>query len=1100
MLSCPAPSTNLVDNGSVAYQKPAAPKNVVATRGQQDTIVLSWDPVENAELYIVYGIEGSSFDSEMQPYAYTTNNTITFSYVAPGTSLGAEDEAIDIPRSFDRDEIYIFCVKAYVSYESADDYLLSASSDYAEGCFAPSTVEFYPIVSSDKVRLMWNCSNLFSILNTGLEPEPLYKTQFTVTYVDESTKESKTITAKDVGAGSDPWLFAELPASDYFTHDNRYTFTVQLSVLDDEGNSIATVSSKSVTITMNDSLLVSAIEEVSATDGTLAGKVEIKWQIPSWSLPVTRNNSYYTVQRREAGTDEWTSVIDEISTMTASDDISFNGNECTYYDLTAEQGKSYEYQVLNVFVDNTGTPREGEGVPGIAKGSVFNPDSDNLAAEWIHEDGTATGTASLSWETTSQFLPDGLAWAIERTVWHGSDDSTKVDIITDGISYDAAASSVTWAVNINEDVTSSCSVCKKANSIHTYAYRPVIIDSSSRDTLYEFGVFEIEAQLGDPVEYQIFRDFRVSNNLVKKIRLYWTVTDAYKNSNIEYSYNTGSGYINIDYIHKEGSSSYYTDIQVADGEGLSIRLKAAAGQAVSYESPNSLAGKSLDKLPEIIASDGSSGTSIDVSWDSFEAASDVIYSINEGNMVLLSSVDPSKGTASIATGTGTISNTGDRHTLKLVATDITGDTLESSADEGYVLPMPTDISASKGDHSGEVRITWKGYDDMVDRYEVLRFSSASLSGEPEAVYQASSAELNDAENIIPGYDYYYTVRAVKGSAYSEYMTEFEVEENILPGADEPANLGYSFIHSGISNVIVEELEDPNHAGYVADFIRVTFPANKTAASYTIESTLTGYEYPITYVIDDALIAGAGGIYTNGKGSDEVGYVAYDEDEGTITINTDAGILNNNLEIEDIYIIGNSKDSISTTDSIRTSTGNANRNPHLYDYINIFNSVLSETLTDADDNMDGWAEYSWNDRMYYGSGYTIERAVRSIGWSNGSISFSGRRGNEYPVTLSNAGNLTLDVNIIAGTGYPLQRVATGDNDGSIENTLTFNTVSVGTSSLNVKDVTIKIWKLNASPTDSTKSGSYWVTPEFGSESTEQIYSQIGNMIPNVPNIR
>ena len=105
---------------------------------------------------------------------------------------------------------------------------------------------------------------------------------------------------------------------------------------------------------------------------------------------------------------------------------------------------------------------------------------------------------------------------------------------------------------------------------------------------------------------------------------------------------------------------------------------------------------------------------------------------------------------------------------------------------------------------------------------------------------------------------------------------------------------------------------------------------------------------------------------------------------------------------------------------------------------------------------------------------------------------------YPVTLTNDNNISIDVTI--GIGYPLNRIATEDSDASIENHLTFNTVSVGTSSLNIKSATIKIKNLNTSSSNHSYSGSYWVTPEFGSESSEQIYSQIGNMIPNTPNIR
>ena len=1099
-VSCPAPSSNLVDNGSVAYQKPQAPKNLIATRGQQDSIVLTWDAVDNAELYIVYGIEGSSFDSEMQPYAYTSNNSITFNYVSPGTSLGPEGEAVDIPREFDRDDIYIFAVKAYVSYDGANDYLLSENSDYAEGCFAPSTVEFYPIVSSDKVRLMWNCSNLFSILNTGLEPEPLYKTEFTISFVDETTNETKTLSASDVGATSDPWLFAELNAAEYFTHDNRYTFSIILSILDDAGNSIATVSSESVTITMNDSLIVSPVTNLTVSDGTLAGMIEVKWTIPSWSLPVSRSNSYYTVERRESGSSEWIAVVDEISNLTASEAITFSGSECTFQDTTAESGIRYEYRVRNVFVDNEGTPRECEGELEIQSGSIFTPDARNTSLEWT-DNNDNTGIAAFSWSTSSIFLPEGLNWAIEKSIWHGVSDTISIEYYDDGVAYTEENSNVVWSTSITEDV-STCSSCSQSNSIHSYEYRLVILDSSD-NVVYEVASFDGEYSLGNPIQDMIFRNFSASTNLVGRIRLYWDVIDSYSSSNIVYTYSTED----IDQVLEpvsDGDNSYYADITVSDGVSLDITLKATTG-TVDYSSPSAITGKALDSLFGInfAAGDGTSGTSIELTWNSFEREQNVIYDVRSGNDILISSIDPSLGAASVPLSSG-INNTGTTYDLSIVATDVLGKTLSSNIDAGYVLPMPTDINVTKGDYSGRITISWTGYDGMVDNYQILRYSNSSLSGEPEATFSAEGNSYDDTA-VSPASDYYYTVQSVKGGAESEYMTEFSNEVNILPGVDEPANLGYTFIHSGISNATIEELEDPEHSGYVADFIRVTFPANKSAASYTIQSSERGYEYPITYMMN-TLTELSGDIYTNGLEDSDVGYIAYNSDDGTITINTDAGILNENLEIETMYIIGNSKDDSAHTDSVQNVTGNANRNPNIYDYINIFNSVLSETLTDADDRLYGnWTVAAGSDANYEApdDSYTIVRAIFWTVGSRGSISFNNRHGEEYPVVLSsdesNVIQTELDATGLINTNSLLMIAPDTGND-SIENTLSFpNRVSVDNSSLNIKNTTIRLKSLNVEQNNNTQSGTYWITPAYGDEE-EVNYSDVSELIPNIPNIR
>ena len=318
LTACPAPAPNLTDEGSVPFQKPQAPVNVVATRGNQDQITLSWDPVENAELYIVYGIEGSSFTDEMQPYAYTTNNAITFSYVAPGSSLGDSGTgAIEIPRAFDRNEIYIFCVRSYVSFDESGDYLLSDNSDYTEGCFAPESIDFHAVVTKNEIRLYWNSSNLFSLLSTGSKPSALYKTDFVLQYRDTSTgaTDTSTKTYSNKPTSSSPWLYAEIPVTGDFIHNHSYEFSVTMNILDDSGSTKATVTSAPVNISMTDDLtIVNPITEIKATNGTVARAVLVSWVNPEWSLPLSRNLAFFKIERSEGETGNFEIILDEIST------------------------------------------------------------------------------------------------------------------------------------------------------------------------------------------------------------------------------------------------------------------------------------------------------------------------------------------------------------------------------------------------------------------------------------------------------------------------------------------------------------------------------------------------------------------------------------------------------------------------------------------------------------------------------------------------------------------------------------------------------------------------------------------------------------------
>ncbi len=1094
--SCPAPAPNQTDEGSVAYQKPQAPRNVKATCGMDNQITLSWDPVENASLYIVYGVEGSEFGSEMQPYAYTSATTMTFQYVAPGTPVDTDaDGTITIPRDFDKDEIYIFAVRSYVSYDTGD-YLLSDNSDFAEGCFAPSTVEFHAVVTSDSVRLYWNCSNLFSLLSTGLEPKALYRTDFTISYTDTTTGESRKITRKDVG-GSDPWLHADLRASKYFTHGHEYEFTIQLSVLDAAGASLAMVTSSPVDVTMTDSLIVSPIEEemISASDGTVSKAIELEWTVPSWSLPVSRSNTYFQIDRRESD-GEWETIIDEITTAMQSKAIEEAAQKYTFRDEDVEDGKRYEYRIYNAHVDAEGQMRICEEEPVTVEGSPFSPIAESLSAEWNPSETKDSGTATLKWNTASAELPEDLTWAIERTVWHGAKDQTAVDYITEGITSQEStsrkrrSSSIQFTATIKEILSECDKGCD--NQIHTYSYAPVIIKGSN-EVIYRFGSFEFNEtpSLGEPIEHQIFRNLTASNNLVRKIRIEWNVMDDYKDKTISYQYAIDKAEYKDISVQQEGSISY-ADISVSDSTEHTIKLMATSGGTDAYESPSTVTGNALKDLDDIDlkASEGTSGESITLTWNGFTPVSEVKYCITTDSNEY--PIDPSTGSATISEG---LSNKGEKYTFKFVAKDRLGESIESKEAEGYILPEPKLTSVSKGDYNDRIVIEWEDLGDMVESYEVLRFASASMTGDYVSFVTAENTYEDKDAGI--GTDYFYTVRSKKGNAVSTYEDEFKTVKNILPDLEQE-NVGYKFNPSRGTTIEVKELEDPNKSGYVAPYIQVAFPANKTCATYSIKSSESKFENEVIYDVSN--LQAKGSIYTNDKSENEAGYIAYDEKTGIITINTDAGILDEDFEIKNLTIVGNSKNGDYQTDTNSVSTNNANRSPNTYDYINMFNSVVSEALTYADGQLGGqWSTEGGRQQKDY-DGFSITTAMvwGTSGRQYGNLMMNGRHGLVYPISLESDSAVSTS----SETGWPpydLETIAPQESDSEIEISLkTDKDVFVDGKYLKVPGATIRVFNINVRKSETTATGTYWVMPDGGTEESID-FSEVGDIIPYHANI-
>ena len=1111
LTACPAPAPNLTDEGSVPFQKPQAPVNVVATRGNQDQITLSWDPVENAELYIVYGIEGSSFTDEMQPYAYTTNNAITFSYVAPGSSLGDSGTgAIEIPRAFDRNEIYIFCVRSYVSFDESGDYLLSDNSDYTEGCFAPESIDFHAVVTKNDIRLYWNSSNLFSLLSTGSKPTALYKTDFVLQYRDTSTgaTDTSTKTYPNKPASSSPWLYAEIPVTGDFIHNHSYEFSVTMNILDDSGSTKATVTSAPVNISMTDDLtIVNPITEIEATDGSVAHAVLVSWVNPEWSLPLSRNLAFFKIERSAGETGNFEIILDEISTKVQDlERISIDSEgRYVFKDDTADRGKTYKYRVTNAYMDpSTGSLNSAENSSDEVTGSVFNPSATELNADWDPEENNNSGTVTLTWNVASSELPEGLSWKVEKTTWHSIKDQNVVSYENVTI-YETTAS-----VEITESITNTCSVCGIEEKYHSYTYKPVIVDQNN-NVIYEFGIFNRDVSLGVLEDTQVFRNFKASNNLVKAIKLEWDMIEGHDSSSYTfYAVYDGNNGNKLSVTDTNGVCSAIIDID-EDGIEKEIILRSVKTvDSAKYESPSPIKGSTLPSIEDInfAAGDGTSADSIKFTWNSFTPVKGVTYSIVNGSKEYEIS-DVSSGNIEISMADGEFKNFGshDDYTYEfaLQAKDSRNVVLKSNSDTGYIIPQPVITEVSKGTYSGEIHLSWSDYGEDVEYYRIYRYDNAAMSGEP-FVLTSNEASFVDP-NIPIGTNYYYTVASVKGNIVSAYETEFDTKTNNLP-VKEPINRGYAFDTTPIKdNVVIDELADPNDSAFVAPYITVTFPANPSASSYTIQSAMDDFEYPVTYEVKDKLTTQDGDdIYTNGKASTEVGYVAYDAKAETITINTDAGILDSDLEIKEINIFGNGEDSSLRTNQVDILTNNANRNPNTYDYINMFNYVISDTLTEANAEFKGnWAVTSASNHNYSATdgSFTVHKATIGIAWETiSTLVLNNRRGlPNVPVALTTESAIEMHTEIWDVAEYKLYTFASEDGNEDINITMNIlSNVTVDSSTLSVKDANFRVKSINVEAANEKASGTYWVTPENGTESMVDISQNgIGDLIPYHANI-
>lgn len=927
--SCEAPAPNKLDTGSEPYQKPYVPQHVTATRGEKDSITLSWDIVDGADLYIIEGIPSSLFgDGEMEEYARTTDTSYTFLLNGSGDGTSYRD--------FNADESYIFTVKAYVNFGSASDYLISDSSDYAEGCFAPATLEFHTSITFSSINFYWNLSNIYSTLSTGDKPTPLYIPSFVIEYRMKGETEWKTITKEDVG-GEDPWMYASLPVSGndkyQFVHNEEYEFRITMT-LSEGVVTPSTLQSGIFTTRISDDLSVSSVAELEASEGTLSDSIEVSWKIPTWSLPANRANSYFAIYRSEDGGDE-IALVDEIASLEHDERIKEENSTIIFTDTDVERGKTYSYRVVNAAIDLDGQLHEEEkDDASVVEGHVYNPEVTGINATFTSSD-NATATVDISFSYSPE-LPEDLSFAIERTVWHSTLDKTVVDykeIPTGGSS-----------IEIKEDIA-DCKLNSCAAKRHNYSYALVIL----KDGEYFYTVESLDGasgaigELGD----MSFTDFTASNDYVDAINISWKVREDISVSNWSYSIDNGEYKTFTPVKGSDGMYSYI--IGIDDDDEHSIMLKAD-----SYTSPEARIGKRLSLADfALSASDGESADDVVITWAGKESVSDDVVYMLYADDEPLAAVDSRTGIY-VASG---LLNDGTVYSFSIQAYNTTqhGTPRESSgADTGYVLPVPEILSVSKGEYSDRVVIEWNAdkLKDLVDGFEVIRSSSNSVDEEGFLDSSISSDVSSFEDRAVPSResDYFYFVRSVKGGVKSHASNSSEKIPNVL-FEEEAANCGYLF-NTALEDITVDESVESNNK-YISDYFVVTVPAQKTIREYVLSAEDGVVEH---YNMSDLKESSEARIYTNGKDSDVAGYFAYDDINGTMTFNSSCGLVSSNdFTVSGISVQGfGGKDTdLPTNES--GATGSYRRGFNAYDYIKLFAVAFNDALSNSKPKSSDW----WN---------------------------------------------------------------------------------------------------------------------------------------------
>ena len=290
----------LSDGSSILFQRPSVPENLKAESGYSDRINLSWDSVENATGYVVYGSRISEIGEGLKNLGVVYSNDPNFTYSSAGVSVSLNQS-------------YVFSVVAMSEFSGSKNTILySDYSSRVEGSFAPSAINLHVVATESSVNAYWASPNLYSAYNANHESYPLYDALFSLSY--HKSGESTWQSVNDKAEAE--YLYESMSLNDYgLRQGEEYVFRAQMDIMHEDGSSVGPIYSNEVSVTISSNMIPDAIksEDILVSQGERSDGILISWSLPSYVFDLSRDNTCFRIERSEEGKDEWTVLVDELS-------------------------------------------------------------------------------------------------------------------------------------------------------------------------------------------------------------------------------------------------------------------------------------------------------------------------------------------------------------------------------------------------------------------------------------------------------------------------------------------------------------------------------------------------------------------------------------------------------------------------------------------------------------------------------------------------------------------------------------------------------------------------------------------------------------------
>lgn len=1002
-VSCELAAPDIPESGTEPYQRPSTPMDVKVVSGQPDQITISWNHIDEATGFVIYGTRISDVSNGMQPMGRVTTNTDSFTLMKSG---------IDV----DSDQSYLFSVRALKQFPGTTRVLESQDSAKVEGAFAPTEIAIAASLTDSAVELYWNSPNLYSGYNISHNPHPLYNARFTLHYGPSLESEENWKQYPEEGTPVDyshPMLYRDLLINEeQFVEGQKYSFYTVMDIEQPDGT-FYSVKSDVIELIVSGDMLPSPIkgDSILVSQGDEIEAILVSWTIPKWVYPVDRSNSYFKVERAESGSDSWTTLVDEISTQTHDGAIvstsTEDGDVIAFSDSLAEPGTRYVYRITNSATDQKGVLYVQDDLPESSKEAYLYDPQVEMSGHWLPNEQKNEADVSLSWMIESDMFADDFVWRIARAVMYPEKQDLEVSVVRDSIPFSESSYDF-------QEVFSG-------DTYATYMYILSLVDRSGKE-YKTFDMFPFDSQdqiLGTsfpvPDDKPLVENPSASVDMANKISISWTekTYEGSPSGPYRYLYSINGGeYKELATV--DGTSSgviAYTEpgnveivLQVVSADGMAYFTAPFTGRILVLPDESSImAVKGEDGMAQLF-------------WDGSvaEAGARYYYQVRK-----LSDPDDSWGTQyyeipDFASGSCLLDqeafSDSSTYIVRLVAEGSGDDSLDRMIySAGTVVIAAVDgISASKGDYADRIVLEWNALSG-VSGYNIYRGTEADAMEKIASVGEVSSYEDT---GVSRNATYLYSVSAVVGDYEGVVQSVFGEDENHI-GQMEAANRGYLFsyvdIAASATSYISEDgrLEKP--------YFTVEFNIDPSISKYRIGITDESMEIDVATLTK---VGSEGMTYSNSKGSDEAGYVEFDFASGKAKANVQIRRLETDLSNSGVKLIG-SHDQLSTAEI--EIAGEKRRALDAYDYIYLFNTELNAIISYVDSSQfdgDWWGDSTFSSaQTYTGDGYYVETsssAALSSTMRPGFIRFDGYYDSERSIMIATKNNQTVE--LLARNGY------------------------------------------------------------------------------------